>query len=91
VSGEETAYEFHAVGRHGLFPDRPAMVTALLTPFDAFGEVDHVALAEHVDYLVRSGVDGVLTCGTTGEGAALTDEEVVSITATVVGGGVRVA
>jgi 4-hydroxy-tetrahydrodipicolinate synthase len=60
------------------------MVTALLTPFDAFGEVDHVALAEHVDYLVRSGVDGVLTCGTTGEGAALTDEEVVSITATVV-------
>jgi dihydrodipicolinate synthase/N-acetylneuraminate lyase len=60
------------------------MVTALLTPFDAHGEVDVRALSEHVEYLVSSGVDGILACGTTGEGPALTDDEVASVTAATV-------
>lgn len=66
-----------------LFTDRPAMVTALLTPFDDDGDVDHRALAEHLEYVVSSGVDGVLACGTTGEGAALDDDEVVQVVATM--------
>jgi 4-hydroxy-tetrahydrodipicolinate synthase len=66
-----------------LFADRPVVMTALLTPFDDRGEIDQQALAEHVEYLASRGVDGLLACGTTGEGAALTDEEVVRITRTV--------
>ncbi len=65
-----------------LFGDHPVMITALLTPFDDSGEVDHHAIAEHVDYLAARNVDGLLACGTTGEGAALTDDEVVRITTT---------
>lgn len=74
-----------------LFPDRPAMVTALVTPFDEAGEVDYRALAEHVDYLSDQ-VDGLLACGTTGEGAALTEDEITTMVASVVsaaGGRVR--
>jgi 4-hydroxy-tetrahydrodipicolinate synthase len=67
-----------------LFADRPPMVTALLTPFDGQGEVDHRALAEHAAYLASRGVDGVLACGTTGEGAALSDDELASVVQTVV-------
>ena len=66
-----------------LFADRPVMVTALLTPFDDRGEVDHRALAEHVDYLADKSADGLLACGTTGEGARLTDDEVAKVTTTV--------
>jgi 4-hydroxy-tetrahydrodipicolinate synthase len=66
-----------------LFADHPVMVTALLTPFDQHGEVDHHAIAEHVDYLAARKVDGLFACGTTGEGAALTDDEVVRVTTTV--------
>lgn len=69
--------------RATLFPNRPAMVTALLTPFDDAGEVDYRALAEHVDYLSGE-VDGLLACGTTGEGAALTEDEIATSVATVV-------
>jgi 4-hydroxy-tetrahydrodipicolinate synthase len=66
-----------------LFADRPAMVVSLLTPFDDDGEVAHRAIADHVEYLVTRSVDGLLACGTTGEVAALTDDEIASITRTV--------
>jgi 4-hydroxy-tetrahydrodipicolinate synthase len=66
-----------------LFADHAVMVTALLTPFDERGEVAHQAIAGHVEYLATKNVDGLLTCGTTGEGAALTGDEVAAVAATV--------
>jgi 4-hydroxy-tetrahydrodipicolinate synthase len=46
----------------------------LVTPFRD-GAVDREALSEHVDWLVASGIDGLVPCGTTGEFASLTDHE----------------
>jgi 4-hydroxy-tetrahydrodipicolinate synthase len=51
------------------------IITAIVTPFDADGNVDEdafVALHEHV---VRLGSDGIVACGTTGEASTLADEE----------------
>ena len=50
--------------------------TALVTPFRADGEVDEEALRRIVELQVRGGVDMILPCGTTGEGATLEPEEV---------------
>jgi 4-hydroxy-tetrahydrodipicolinate synthase len=59
--------------------DRPAIIPALLTPFDADGAVDRDALRAHVGWLVDQGVDGLMPCGTTGETALLSDDEVVEV------------
>ena len=64
--------------------ERPLLVTALVTPFDDRGEVDHLALAAHVDHLAGAGIDALMPCGTTGEGARLTDDEVSAVIATVI-------
>ena len=58
---------------------RPAIVPALLTPFDRDGAVDRDALRAHVAWLVEQGVDGLMPCGTTGETAMLTDDEVIEV------------
>lgn len=58
---------------------KPAIVVALITPFDDMGEIDLAALAAHVSYLVDAGVDGIMPCGTTGEGPLLSDDEVISV------------
>jgi 4-hydroxy-tetrahydrodipicolinate synthase len=57
----------------------PAVIPALLTPFDARGDIDHEALRAHVGWLVERGVDGLMPCGTTGETALLSDREVVDV------------
>ena len=52
-----------------------AVVTAMVTPFDAEGRLDTagaVALARH---LVDNGSDGLVVTGTTGEAPTLTDQE----------------
>ena len=56
----------------------PAVIVALLTPFDEAGDPDLGALAAHLDLLAGAGVDAVMPCGTTGEGALLSDEELES-------------
>jgi 4-hydroxy-tetrahydrodipicolinate synthase len=61
-----------------------AIVVALLTPFDEHGAVDRAALGAHVAWLIECGVDGFMPCGTTGETALLSDDEVVEVVATVV-------
>ena len=69
------------------------VVVALLTPFDAAGGVDLGALRRHVEFLVDAGVDGLMPCGTTGEGPLLEDEElrrVVEATVAAAGGRARV-
>jgi dihydrodipicolinate synthase/N-acetylneuraminate lyase len=58
-------------------------VVALLTPFGRDGHPDAAALREHVDYLVEERVDGLMPCGTTGEGPLLSESEVSSVVAAV--------
>jgi dihydrodipicolinate synthase/N-acetylneuraminate lyase len=63
---------------------QPSVVVALLTPFGANGDIDLEALRRHVDFLVAEGVDGVMPCGTTGEGPLLEDDEAAAVTQAVV-------
>src|SRR5262245_49756090 len=49
--------------------------TALITPFKADGSVDEMALRRLVDFQIDGGVDMLLPCGTTGEGATLDEDE----------------
>jgi 4-hydroxy-tetrahydrodipicolinate synthase len=50
-----------------------AMV-ALITPFDS-GEVDFNTLDELVEFHLKSGIDGIVPCGTTGESPTLSHPE----------------
>src|SRR3990170_1279811 len=63
-----------------------SIVTALLTPFDERGEVDHEALRAHVDDLITEGIDGIMPCGTSGEGPLLDEAEAAAVIGTVVDG-----
>ena len=49
--------------------------TAMITPFKGDGTVDEKALRRFVDFQIDSGVDMLLPCGTTGEGATLDWDE----------------
>jgi 4-hydroxy-tetrahydrodipicolinate synthase len=49
--------------------------TALITPFKHDGSVDEKALRRFVDFQIDGGVDMLLPCGTTGEGATLDENE----------------
>jgi len=64
--------------------DAPAVLPALLTPFDENGDVDPAALADHVAFLIDAGVHGIMPCGTTGETALLEADETLSVVRTVV-------
>lgn len=50
-------------------------LTALITPFDAAGAVDFAAWQRLIEWQVKSGIDGIIVAGSTGEAAALTDDE----------------
>jgi 4-hydroxy-tetrahydrodipicolinate synthase len=52
-----------------------AILTAMVTPFDAQLRVDEDAAVRLMEHLVAHGSDGLVVCGTTGEAATLTDEE----------------
>jgi 4-hydroxy-tetrahydrodipicolinate synthase len=52
-----------------------AVITAMVTPFDADGALDLGAAAELARWLSDHGSDGLVVAGTTGEGSTLTDEE----------------
>jgi len=49
--------------------------TAIVTPFDAQGEVDYNVLGRLVEFQIMNDVDALIVCGTTGEAATLTYEE----------------
>jgi 4-hydroxy-tetrahydrodipicolinate synthase len=61
-----------------------SIIVALLTPYTDRGTIDLDAIQAHVEVLVGEGVDGLMPCGTTGEGPVLTDAEVEAVVATVV-------
>lgn len=48
---------------------------ALITPFHEDGSVDYDSLAKLIDYQIDNGIDYLVSLGTTGETATLTDEE----------------
>ena len=49
--------------------------TALITPFDEYGNVDFEELRKLIEFQILEGVDALLICGTTGESATLSTEE----------------
>lgn len=72
---------------------RPALLVALITPFvSPTGGVDWAAIPPHLRWLEASGVDGVVPCGTTGEGPSLSLQERKAVIDTVLEhrGGLRV-
>lgn len=48
-------------------PERPQVITAMVTPFIDEDRVDYDAAAEIATYLVNNGSDGLVLAGTTGE------------------------
>jgi len=56
-----------------------AILTAIVTPFDADLRVDEDAFVELLHHLADHGSDGFVVAGTTGEAATLTDEEQLRI------------
>jgi 4-hydroxy-tetrahydrodipicolinate synthase len=59
------------------------LITAMVTPFNAKGEVDHKQAQKLARALISSGSDGLVVTGTTGERPTLTDEEQLKLFATV--------
>ncbi|MGN6870566.1 MAG: 4-hydroxy-tetrahydrodipicolinate synthase [Solirubrobacteraceae bacterium] len=55
--------------------DLGTILTAMVTPFDAEGNIDEEAAVALMHHLVEHGSDGLVICGTTGEASALNDEE----------------
>src|SRR5678815_1631223 len=67
-------------------------IPALVTPFAA-GRVDEAIFRDFVAWQIEQGSNGLVPCGTTGEGATLSDEEhrrVIEIAVEVAGGRVPV-
>lgn len=60
-----------------------SVLTAMVTPFNEKLEVDYSAAAALARYLARSGTDGIVVAGTTGECPNLTQEEKLLLFATV--------
>ena len=58
-------------------------MVAIVTPLKD-GAVDHKALRELVEWQLAEGTDGIIPCGTTGEGATLTASERAAVVKTVV-------
>jgi 4-hydroxy-tetrahydrodipicolinate synthase len=62
-----------------------AVLTPMITPFDAHGAVDEAAAVRLVNHLLEHGSDGIVVCGTTGEAATLSDDEHLRMIELVVG------
>jgi 4-hydroxy-tetrahydrodipicolinate synthase len=52
-----------------------AILTAMVTPFDARGRVDEDAAVRLMNHCIEHGSDGLVVCGTTGEASTLNDDE----------------
>ncbi len=60
------------------------IITALITPFDREGRVEHKALGELIRFQLNSGVDGFFTCGTAGSGAIMKADQRKEVSEAVV-------
>jgi dihydrodipicolinate synthase/N-acetylneuraminate lyase len=55
----------------------------LLTPFDTSEAVDERSLAEHLDFVLEAGVEGIVGLGTTGEFFSLSPVERIELMSTI--------
>lgn len=55
------------------------VIVPLTTPFDASGEIDRRAYRAQIEWMLAEGVDGIVVGGSTGEGFALDEGEVVEL------------
>jgi 4-hydroxy-tetrahydrodipicolinate synthase len=55
------------------------VITAMVTPFDAAGEVDHDGARRVVQHLLANGSHGLVVAGTTGEAPTLSDAEKLAL------------
>jgi 4-hydroxy-tetrahydrodipicolinate synthase len=60
-------------------PELGAILTAMVTPFDAQERVDEEAAVNLMHHLADHGSDGLVVCGTTGEATTLSDDEHVAM------------
>jgi 4-hydroxy-tetrahydrodipicolinate synthase len=60
-------------------PFLKGIIPPLITPFDEKGELDETRIRKEISILLEAGVDGISPGGSTGEGAALDDDEIVRI------------
>lgn len=58
--------------------------TAVVTPFTANGDLDIPAFKRLLDVQLNGGVDGIVVCGSTGEGATLNTQEKIQLWNTAV-------
>ncbi len=65
-----------------LAPDFSGLWIPLVTPFEK-DNIDHAALKGLVAHYRASGIAGLVVCGSTGEAAALSDEEQIEVLQTV--------
>ena len=49
--------------------------TAIVTPFDAHGNINYKEFKRLIELQIKNGVSAIIVCGTTGEAATLTKEE----------------
>lgn len=55
------------------------VLTAMVTPFDEQGNVDFGKMTHLIDHLLKSGTEGLVITGTTGESPTLNDDEKINI------------
>ena len=67
-----------------MHPPLGELLTAMVTPFGVDGGVNHDSARRLARHLVDSGSDGIVVCGTTGEGPTVTDHEKLELFETVV-------
>jgi 4-hydroxy-tetrahydrodipicolinate synthase len=60
------------------------LLTAMVTPFAEDGSVDEAAARRLARHLVDTGSDGIVVCGTTGEGPTMSDREKLDLFEAVV-------
>lgn len=58
--------------------------TALVTPFKKDGSIDIDSLKNLVNFQIKNGINGLVPCGSTGEAATMTPEEMSLVIKTVV-------
>jgi 4-hydroxy-tetrahydrodipicolinate synthase len=63
----------------GRAPGIGPLLTAMLTPFDARDAVDLHEAARLARWLIEQGNHGLVVCGTTGEGPAVSDDEKLAL------------
>lgn len=51
------------------------VLTAMVTPFDAAGQISEAGVVQLVEHLLANGSDGIVVCGTTGESPTLSHAE----------------